>query len=320
MRLMVTGATGFVGLALLEQAVLEDEDVVAAVRAHSNMIPSSISQSIVGDLSSNQDWSDALTGVDVVIHLAARVHVMHETANNPLAEFREINVKATLNLAKQAVASGVKRFIFISTVKVNGESTEQTGSEVSRPFCELDSPNPQDPYALSKWEAEQGLLELAKETAIEVVVIRPPLIYGPGVKGNFASMIKYLSYGLPLPFGAVHNQRSLVALDNLVDLILLASRHPAAVNQVFLVSDREDVSTTELLRKLATAMNKHARLLPVPVSWMKLAASLLGKKPVADRLFGSLQVDASKADKLLGWKPKVSMEQQLREMMRKNQR
>jgi UDP-glucose 4-epimerase len=245
--------------------------------------------------------------VDAVVHLAARVHVMQETTADPLAEFRRVNVQGTMNLARQAASAGVRRFVFVSSIKVNGEATQ-----LGRPFMADDAPAPLDAYGVSKMEAEQGLREIASQTGMEVVIIRPPLVYGPGVKANFAAMMRWLKRGVPLPLGAIYNQRSLVALDNLVDLIVTCLTHPAAANQTFMVSDGEDVSTTELLRRMGQAMGHPARLLPVPASWLKVAAGLVGKGDVAQRLCGSLQVDISKTRELLGWVPPVSLDEGLR--------
>jgi nucleoside-diphosphate-sugar epimerase len=228
---------------------------------------------------------------------------------NPLEEFRKVNTGATLQLAKQAAESGVKRFIFLSSIKVNGEMTS-----LGEPFKPDDNFVPVDPYGLSKYEAEQGLLALAKETDMEVVIIRPPLVYGPGVRANFASMMFWMKKGVPLPFGVIHNKRSLVALDNLVSFIIRCIDHPKAANEIFLISDNEDVSTTQLLSKVAKAYGKKACLIPVPVSWMKFAARLIGKADVANRLFSSLQVDSAKARDLLGWKPVVTMDEQLKKI------
>jgi len=232
---------------------------------------------------------------------------MEDTAANPLDEFRRVNVQGTLNLARQAAAAGVRRFVFVSSIKVNGEMTQ-----LGRPFTADDAPAPLDAYGVSKMEAEQGLREIALQTGMEMVIIRPPLVYGPGVKANFAAMMRWLRYGVPLPLGVIHNQRSLVSLENLVDLLVTCITHPAAANQTFLVSDGEDVSTTELLRRMGQAMGKPARLLPVPGSWLKLAAGLVGKGDVAQRLCGSLQVDISKTRELLGWVPPVSLDEGLR--------
>ena len=297
--ILITGATGFVGRELCSRLESEERDVRCVVRELSSMANSVV----VGDIGPDTHWDEALKGVDTVIHLAARVHVMKDDSSDPLAEFRRVNVDATLNFARQAAAAaGVKRFIFLSTVKVNGEETT-TG----HPFNEGNPPYPLDPYGISKHEAEEGLRLLAEETGLEVVIIRPPLVYGPGVKGNFASMLHWIAKGIPLPLGAIHNQRSLVALDNLVDLIITCIDHPAAANQTFLVADGEDLSTTELLRRVGLAMGKPARLVPVPVGLLKFGAALLGKRGMAQRLCGNLQVDISKARDVLGWTPQVSV-------------
>jgi len=306
-KILVTGATGFIGSALVNELVLQKQELICSVRKQSAFLPESINQVIIEDLSISTDWSKSLMGIDTVIHLAARVHVMADDLTNPLAEFRAINRDATLALARMAADTGVKRFIFISSVKVNGEITE-----LNKPFKPNDKCVPDDPYGLSKYEAEQGLLALAKETGMEVVIIRPPLVYGPGVRANFASMMKWINKGVPLPFGAIHNQRSLIAVDNLVSFIIHCIDYSKAANEIFLISDGEDVSTTELLRKVAKALSKKSRLIPVPVSWMKFVAKLIGKEEVANRLFGSLQVDISKARDLLGWKPVITMDEQLK--------
>ena len=317
MNILVTGATGFVGQAVITELLRQEHNVVASVRKHSADLPLKIKQVNTGELSSAINWHDVVSNMAVVIHLAARVHVMNDDSSDPLTEFRRVNTEATLNLAKQAVMAGVKRFIFISSIKVNGEMTgaaspypEEEG--IKERFTENDSFVPIDPYGLSKYEAEQGLLALAKDTGMEVVIIRPPLVYGPGVRANFASMVRWVNKGVPLPLGAVHNQRSLIALDNLVSFISHCIDHPKAANEVFLISDGEDVSTTELLQKVAKALGKKSRLIPVPVGLMTFAAKLIGKSDVANRLFGSLQVDSSKARNLLGWKPVITMDAQLK--------
>ena len=270
-------------------------------------LPTGVGNVVVDGVDDKTDWRDELVDCDVVVHLAARVHVMYDASIDPLAEFRRVNVQGTLNLARQAAASGVRRFVFISSIKVNGEATQP-----GQPFTADDAPAPLDAYGISKMEAEQGLRELAAQTGMEVVIIRPPLVYGPGVKANFAAMMRWLQRGVPLPLGAIHNQRSLVALDNLVDLIVTCLTHPAAANQTFLVSDDEDVSTTELLRRMGQAMGKPARLLPVPVSWLKVGAAMVGKRDAAQRLSGSLQVDIEKTCRLLGWVPPISLDEGLR--------
>ena len=275
-------------------------------------LPVEVEQQQIGDLSLLSEQNsiiDTLKKIDVVIHTAARVHIMQDKAADPLTEFRKTNVNATLALAKQSVSAGVKRFVFISSIKVNGESTNNRQA-----FRETDKPAPEDTYGQSKLEAEQLLFELAQITPMEVVVIRPPLIYGPGVKANFASLIKIIKKGLPLPFGATANQRSLLAINNLVNFVMLCTAHPAAVNQVFLVADGKDISTTTLLTKIAKAYNRPVRLIPVPVCLMIFIAKLTGKNNISDRLFGNLQIDITKAQQLLGWKPVASMEQQLNKM------
>lgn len=304
---LVTGGSGFLGQALINQLVrLPGCTVVAPMRNLSARLAAGARWFALNNLDGANDWQVTLTDVDVVIHAAARVHVMNEVAVDPLAAFREVNVEATLNLARQAAEYGVKRFIFISSIKVNGE-----GTEAGAVYRADDTPAPIGPYAISKLEAEQGLMSLAANTGMEVVVIRPVLVYGPGVKANFLSMMRWLYRGVPLPFGAVNNLRSLVAIDNLVDLIVTCSDHPAAANQVFLASDGEDVSTTQLLRKLANALGKPARLLPIPTRIMSGVAAMIGKRAMADRIFGSLQVDISKNRKLLGWEPPVTLDKAL---------
>ena len=287
--ILITGATGFVGKALVQRLLADDESrrLVVAVRRGGQRWPEQVLPIVTGDLHPSNDWSIALEGVAVVVHSAARVHVMHDTEADPLAAFRAVNVEGTLNLARQAAAAGVKRFVFVSSIKINGESTQ-----LGRAFTEVDLPNPQDAYGQSKHEAEQGLRQLSADTGMKVAIIRPPLVYGPGVKANFASLMRAVQRGWPLPLGAVHNQRSLVALDNLVDFIVTCITHPQAANQTFLVSDGQDLSTTELVRGMAQAAGVPARLLPVPV-W-------------------ALQGDISKARNLLGWVPPVSVEEGLR--------
>ncbi len=287
MSLLITGSTGFVGQALVKR--LNEWPVRLATRADS------------------ENWEKVLIGITTVVHLAARVHIMHDTESDPLAAFRAVNMDGTLNLARRAAATGVKRFVFVSSIKVNGESTPP-----GRAFAESDAPTPQDAYGQSKHEAEQGLRQLAAETGMEVVIIRPPLVYGPGVKANFAALMRAVQRGWPLPLGAVHNQRSLVALDNLVDFIITCITHPQAANQTFLVSDGQDLSTTELVRGMAHAAGVPSRLLPVPVWALKGGAGLLGKGDAVQRLCGNLQIDISKACRLLGWTPPVSVDEGLR--------
>jgi nucleoside-diphosphate-sugar epimerase len=303
--LLVTGATGFVGRAITAGLAAEGVPVRAAVR--SAVADLDVAQAVVPDLSRDADWRVALEGVEVVIHSAARVHVMRDTAMDPLAEYRRVNVDGTVRLAEQAAESGARRLVFLSSVKVNGEATQP-----GRPFTERDAPAPVDPYGVSKYEAEQCLFSLGRATGMDVVVIRPVLVYGPGVKGNFKSMVHWVARGLPLPLGAVHNLRSLVALGNLVDLVRLCAKHPAAAGEVFLASDGNDLSTTDLLRRTAAMLGRKAFLLPCPAPLLRGAAAAVGKRDMMERLLGWLQVDISKARTVLGWRPRVSVEEGLR--------
>lgn len=306
MNILVTGANGFIGSRLV--SVLESNPKFNTSQVTRKLLDLSGNKHfVIETINASTDWSKALTKKSVVIHTAARAHVMKEKLSDPLSEYREINVKGTLNLARQSAAAGVKRFIFLSSIKVNGEKTTS-----GKPFTSEDLPDPEDAYGISKFEAEQGLQKLAPETEMEVVIIRPPLVYGPGVKGNFSSMLKLVERGLPLPFGAVHNKRSLIALDNLVALIVACIDHSAAANQVFLAGDGHDLSTTELLEEVAKAMNRSSRLIPVPAWLLMFTARLLGQKFVAQRLLGSLQVDISKAQMVLGWTPPISVQEGLR--------
>lgn len=306
---MVTGANGFVGSALVARLTssLPAIEVRACMRRPDTGLPVEVDSVLVKDIAPDTDWRCAVADADVVVHAAARVHVMEDKSVDPIAEFRRVNVEGTLNLARQAAWSGVRRFIFISSIKVNGERTSPGTF-----YTADDTPAPIDPYGVSKYEAEVGLCQLASETGMDVVIIRPPLVYGPGVKANFLNMMRWLQKGFPLPLGTVRNKRSLVALDNLVDLIVTCVDHPSAVNQTFLVSDGEDLSTTELLTRMGNALGKPARLVPIPPRVLESGLSLLGKQAVAKRLCGSLQVDISKTRELLGWSPPVSVEEALR--------
>lgn len=256
------------------------------------------------------DFSAALSDVSVVVHLAARVHVMRDSALDPDAAYRRVNVDATLNLARQAATAGVRRFVFLSSIKVHGEMTMK-----GRPFSEMDAPDPADPYGRSKHEAELALRILGAQTGMEIVIIRPPLIYGPGVKANFLALISAVRRGWPLPFGSIDNRRSLVALDNLVDFIRVCIEHEAAANDTFLVSDAEDVSTADLVRAIARAAGVRARLLSVPMPLLRIAASMVGKRAAAERLCSSLQVNPERARRRLGWSPLIGLDEGLRRVL-----
>jgi len=305
MKILVTGSTGFLGRVLVRYLLpCKNYKLVLATRVGAKAVPSEVIHHVVRDISQATCWNNALNGVDVIIHCAARAHVMVEEVADPLEEYRKVNVYGTLKLARQAAGAGVKRFIFISSIKVNGETT--TGL---MPYLPEDKINPQDAYAISKAEAEDGLLKIAQETGMEIVIIRPPLVYGPGVKANFLNLVNLAKTVLPLPFGTVHNRRSLVYIDNLVDFIVKSIDHPAAENQIFLVSDGRDLTLRELVTLLRSAMGKSANLIPVPVFLFKLAGYVFRKQTLVDRLVGSLQVDSSKAKELLNWEPPFTVEQ-----------
>lgn len=299
LNVLLTGATGFIGRRISDVLMKKSGFHLTCVVRQPSKGP--LGHEIkTNDLGAATDWSDTLLGQKVIIHAAARAHILRDEVADPLEEYRKINVEGTLNLARQAAKAGVRRFIFISSIGVNGNNSRE-------PFTENDTPDPADYYAQSKWEAEQGLWSIHRETGLEVVTIRPPLVYGPNAPGNFAALVKWVEKGIPLPLGAIHNQRTFVALDNLVDLIITCIDHPLAANQVFLAGDGEDISTSDLLRQVAVAMGKPSRLVPVPSNILLLAATVLGKKAVSQRLLGSLQVDISKARNLLGWNPPLGL-------------
>jgi len=308
--ILVTGASGFLGGALVERLAADNASacVVAAVRRLAVTFSKRVKLIQVGDLLPTTNWSTVLEGVSTVVHCAARVQVMTDNSSDPLAEFRQVNVESTANLARQSAAAGVKRFVFLSSIKVNGEVTE-----AGQPFTADDVPAPEDAYGVSKHEAEQLLWQITAETGMEVVIIRPPLVYGPGVKANFQSMMRWLARGVPLPLAAVtENRRSLVALGNLVDLIVTCLNHPAAANQTFLVSDGEDLSTAELLKRLGASMGHPARLFYLPTGLLKLGVAVVRKPGIYQRLCGSLQLDIAKTRQLLGWNPPMSVDDGLR--------
>lgn len=300
MTVLITGASGFIGGKLAQKATEAFDRVIGATRACSenSVLPHGVGCRDVETVDGRTDWSAVLNDVETVVHCAAIAH-------GKAGDVREVNVFGTRRLARQAAEAGVHRFVFLSSIGVNGNVS-------AGPFTETDAPNPWGLYAHSKWEAEQALWEIHRETGIDIVIIRPPLVYGADAPGNFGSLVGWVEKGLPLPLGAIHNKRSLVALDNLVDLIITCIDHPAAANQVFLAGDNEDLSTTELLQGVAKAMGKPSRLVPVPAGLLMFGATVLGKKAMARRLLGSLQVDISKARSLLGWQPPLSVEEGLK--------
>ena len=314
MKILLTGANGFVG-GHLAQALeaAPDIDLTATIRRPVEILAAKTI--MVQDLDANTNWSEALKSQDVVIHAAARVHIMKDDAADPMLEYRRTNVEGTLNLARQAAAASIKRFIFLSSIKVNGEQTE-----VGRPFYADDTARPIDDYGVSKAEAEKGLQEISLDTGMEVVIIRAPLVYGQNIKGNFAKLIALVAKGVPLPLAMVKNQRSFVAIDNLVDLIITCINHPKAANQIFLVSDGQDLSTPELLDGMAKAMGRDIRLFPIPLSFLSLVAVIIGKRGEANRLLGSLQLDISKTLDVLDWAPVIDFEEGVRRCFRKNQK
>ncbi len=308
-KVLVTGADGFVGKSLCEKLLQSNFSVIAAVRTDVMIVDQPGMHKIkITDLRQNVDWKELCSGftdIKTVIHLASRVHIMNETSRNPLAQFRRVNVQATVDLARYALKSGVKRFIYLSTIKVNGEITQN-----EQRFQASDLAAPADPYALSKYEAEQCLLDIAKNSTMEIVIIRPPLVYGPRVKGNFLKLMRLLKRGIPLPLGSINNARSLVSLSNLHDLIIVCINHPQAANEIFLISDGEDLSTPDLLRRLAWSLGYTAKIFPVPVAILTFFMALACKKSIALRLCGSLQVDISKNRRLLNWEPPHSVNEE----------
>lgn len=285
-------------LAQRDFSVVQTQRVAEGVSSEPNIVA-------MGDINATTDWSRALKGVDVVAHLAARVHVMFEKATDALTAFQEVNLHGTVNLARQAAAAGVRRFVYVSSIKVNGEYTDE------KPFTESDTASPQDPYAVSKWEAEQALHEIGLETGMEVVIIRPPLVYGPGVKANFYHLLNLVSKALPLPLGSIRNRRSLIYVENLADALILCISHPKAAGQTYLVSDGVAVSTPQLIKDIALAMRKPSWVFALPLPFMTFCASLLGKSSALNRLTQSLEVDNSKISRELGWAPPYTMMQGL---------
>lgn len=305
MRFLIVGANGFVGKVLCKELVKRGQIFRAAVRSE-NFPTGNVEAVRVGPIDGRTNWSDALRDIDVVIHLAGRAHVMRESSDDPISEYRKVNLHGSANLAEQAALAGVKRLVYASSIKVNGESTRADSK-----FTETDRIDPQDPYGVSKSEAELALHRIASITNLQVVIIRPPLVYGEGVKGNFAQMLKVLARQIPLPMASVRNRRSLVYVGNLVDALIACATHPAAAGQTYLVSDDEDVSTPDLLRLLGKAMARPARLFPCPPTVLKLAGRLTGKSNQIERLLGSLQVDSGKIRRELNWTPPYSLQQGL---------
>jgi len=302
MKIMVTGANGFVGRVLCSELVKRGVPVCAALRAEVSSDLACCDVIRISGINSNTEWRDSLQEVTTVVHLAARVHVMHDDAIDPVEEFRKVNVAGTERLARSAAASGVKRLVYVSSIKVNGEATSGETK-----FTESDVPSPQDPYGISKMEAELALHRVAAETGLEIVIVRPPLVYGAGVKGNFAQILKVLDKGIPLPLASVHNQRSLVYVENLVDALILCATHPVAAGQTYLVSDGEDVSTPALLRQLGAAMGHPARLFSCPPALLRVAGRMIGKSDQIERLLGSLRVNSGKIRCDLNWRPPYTL-------------
>lgn len=304
MKICVTGSLGFVGSSLIEQLLTNSYNVIAPIRKFNSLINTSnenLKFTEIGNIDAKSNWSKSLYGVDCIIHCAARSHIMKETKKDPLNIYRKINVDGTCNLAEQAAEIGVKRLIYLSSIKVNGEQTFGSSS-----FKYNDIPKPEDAYGISKWEAEQNLWEISQKTGLEVVIIRPPLVYGKKVKGNFLRLLNLVYKGIPLPFGKVKNYRSLLGLDNLIDLIICCIRHPKAAGQTFLISDGEDISTPELIKKLSYSLRKTSRLVPFPVSLIKFMGIIIGKSLETNRLLGSLKIDSSYTCDLLKWRPVIS--------------
>ncbi|WP_349971474.1 NAD-dependent epimerase/dehydratase family protein [Pseudomonas caspiana] len=307
-RCLITGASGFIGRALFDRLQAQGLAVRGTSRRPA-IVPGDWVQ--VSDMGPDTDWSEALQGCDVVVHAAGRAHVLSEQGSDPLAEFRQVNVEGTLNLARQALKMGVRRFVFISSIGANGAETVP-----GQPFSEVCTPQPQQPYARSKLEAEQGLQELLAGSAMEWVIVRPPLVYAGDAPGNFARLLGLVSRKIPLPLGRVNNARSMIALRNLTSFLDLCIQHPAAAGEVFVVADGDDLSTGQMVELLAQGMDHRAMLVPVPARTVRWGLSLLGQEGLGQQLFGSLQVDAGKARTLLGWRPEVSTRDALRDSAR----
>ena len=306
-HIAITGATGFVGRRLLHRLQLAGHEVVEIGRTPSTPDAAFFK---VDDIGADTDFGDVLTSCDAIVHLAARVHLMRDEAADPLAAFRSVNLHGTVNLAAQAAKAGIKRFVYASSIKVNGEHTS------GQPYAESDVPSPQDSYGVSKWQAEQALHDIGRQSGMEIVIVRPPLVYGPGVKANFHRLLRLVEQGWPLPFAAVSNRRSMIYVDNLADALVDCVQHSAAVGRTYLVSDGEDVTTPELIRKLASAMGRQSRLVHVPVDWLRTLAGAIGKRDQIERLTQSLEINSTRIRNELDWQPPYTLQQGIDETVR----
>lgn len=306
MRCLITGVNGFIGRHLARELVSNGYEVIGTGRDAENK-NNLDHYSLMGSIDANTDWAPTLKNVNAVVHLAARAHVVRDKAKEPLEEFRKVNVEGTLRLARQSEQAGVRRFLFISSIGVHGNTSQE-------PFRFDDVVSPSEAYAISKWEAEKKLFEFCKKNTMEIVVIRPPLVYGAQAPGNFRRLLSALRNGVPLPFGSIHNQRTLVSIENLINLIRRCIEHPAAANKIFLAGDREDISTTQLLLRLGDALGHPARLLPVPVKWLELAGGMVGKRGVIQKICGNLQVNIDNTCEILDWMPPYSLDESFRKI------
>jgi nucleoside-diphosphate-sugar epimerase len=309
-KILVTGANGFVGRQLCRTLRQEGFSVKAAIRQNLAAPAEDVHYVPVGDIGPDTDWTEALQGVGLVVHLAGRAHVRRESLSDSMAEYERVNTLGTIRLAQMAAAAQVERFLFISTVKVNGEETPE------QPFLETDRPGPRDAYGVSKWRAEEGLLRLHQQGELPVVIIRPPLVYGPGVRANFLQLIRWVDYGLPLPLGSIKNKRSLVGLRNLANFITICLKHPSAPGEIFLVSDQEDLSTPDLIRRIGGFLGRSAYLLPIPYRCLWIMAHMVGQKDALGKLCHSLQVNVEKAQKVLQWQPAFSVNEELKQTIK----
>ena len=312
MRVLITGANGFVGTVLCRSLIKKSHSVRCVVRERREYLNFSKDVDIysVGEIGPSTIWAEALRDIDIIVHLASRVHVMKDESLSPLDEYRRVNTEGTKRLAFMAALAGIQRLVYVSTVKVNGEFTHE------QPFNEDDTPNPLDPYGISKWEAEVALRHISSEKGLQVTVIRPPLVYGPEVKANFLQLLDMVNKNIPLPLLLVNNKRSMIYIENLVDAIIKCIEHPKAANQTFLVSDGQDISTPDLIKMIAKAMGKKPRLLPVPSVALKVLGRITGKQSEVERLIGNLQIDSSKIRNTLDWKPSFTVEEGISETVK----